>query len=61
MKITEIRVLAGKDTVIFQPKSILAVFKGKSWSLDDKLAAQLWKAVAIPAEKLCTEIENRKP
>jgi hypothetical protein len=61
MKITEIKVSAGKDAVVFQPKSVLAVFKGRSWTLDDKLAAQLWKAIAGQAEKLCTAIENRKP
>lgn len=61
MKITEIKVTAGKDTIIFQPKSILVVLKGKSTEFDEKLAAELWKAVSGPAEKLCTKIEGWKP
>ena len=56
MKITEIKVVAGKDVFIFQPKSITVVVGGKSWEADEKQAAALWKVVAPPCEKMCSEL-----
>ena len=60
MKITEIKVTAGKEVFIFQPKSCLVVTSGKSREIPEKLATQLFKAVSGPAEKLCDELKNFK-
>ena len=60
MKITEIKVTAGKDVYLFAPKSAQVISNGKSFFLPDKLAAQLFKAVSLPAEKLCDELKNFK-
>jgi len=38
MKITEIKVTAGKEVFIFQPKSLLVVVAGKSREIPEKLA-----------------------
>ena len=58
MKITEIKVTAGKEVFIFQPKSLLVVVAGKSREIPEKLATQLFKAVAGQAEKMCEELKN---
>ncbi len=52
MKITEIKVSAGKDCFIMTPTSIEAVIGGKRCpEVDKRLAAKLFKEVAVPAEK----------
>ncbi|MGH8654716.1 MAG: hypothetical protein ACREYE_22260 [Gammaproteobacteria bacterium] len=51
MKITEIKVMAGKDVFILSPKSMEVVISGRTIPVDDKLAAKLFKAVAEQAEK----------
>ena len=60
MKITEIKVTAGKEVFIFQPKSLEVIVAGKMKTIDEKLAAGPFKAVAAPAEKLCDELRNLK-
>jgi tRNA-binding EMAP/Myf-like protein len=61
MKITEIKVTAGKDVFLLSPKAVQVISGGKSFFLPDKLAAQLFKAVATPAEKMCGELKDWKP
>jgi len=60
VKICEIKVTAGKDVFLFSPKAVQAIVGGKSFFLPDKLAAQLFKAVATPAEKICDELKGYK-
>jgi hypothetical protein len=60
MKITEIRVTAGKDVYIFEPAALTVIVAGKRKDVPGKLAAQLFKAVAGPAEKLCGELKDFK-
>lgn len=50
-KITEIRVTAGKDVILIEPKGATWVIAGQSGALPDKLAAKLFKDVAGSAEK----------
>jgi hypothetical protein len=59
VKLSEIKVTAGKDAIVFSPKAVMFVFAGKAGSLDQRMAEALWKAVALPAEKICTEIERQ--
>jgi len=59
VKIAEIKVTAGKDMIVFSPKAIMFVFSGKAGSLDQRMAQALWKAIPLPAEKLCAEIERQ--
>lgn len=56
MKITEIKVTAGKDVFLFSPKAAQVIVGGKAFFLPDKLAAKLFKAIAVPAEHLCEEL-----
>ena len=52
MKITEIKVSAGKDCFILKPESLEAVIDGKRCpEISKKIAAQVFKTVAGPAEK----------
>jgi hypothetical protein len=60
VKITEIKVTAGKEIFLLSPKSVQVLANGKSFFLPDKLAAQLFKAVATPAEKMCGELKDWK-
>lgn len=60
MKITEIKVTAGKDVFLFSPKSVQVIAGGKSFFLPDKLAAALFKAVATPADKMLEEMKSHK-
>jgi hypothetical protein len=60
MKITEIKVTAGKDVFLLSPKSVQVIAAGKSFFLPDKLAAQLFKAVATPAEKMVDALKDYK-
>jgi len=60
MKITEIKVTAGKDVFLFSPKAVQVIAAGKSFFLPDKLAVQLFKAVATPAEKMVEELTKYK-
>lgn len=50
MKITEIRVTAGKDVILIEPRQGTWVIGGKSGNLPEKLAMKLFKAVAGSAE-----------
>lgn len=50
-RITEIRVTAGKDVFILEPKGAEWVIAGQSGNLPEKLAAKLFKDVAGTAEK----------
>lgn len=61
IKITELKVTAGKDIFLFTPKSAQVVVGGKSFFLDEKLAAALWKVIASPMEKTCNEMKDFKP
>jgi hypothetical protein len=60
LKITEIKVTAGKDVLILNPESVQAVISGKSVFLDAKLSATLFKAVAGPCEKVMGEMKTYK-
>lgn len=51
MKITEIKVTAGKEILLLTPGSVQVIQPGKSFFLPDKLAVQLWKAITLPVEK----------
>jgi hypothetical protein len=51
MKITEIKVTAGKDVIIFGPKSATWVIAGQSGFLPEKLAVRLFKAIAGTTEQ----------
>lgn len=61
MKITEIRVLAGKETYLLTPESAQAIVGQKTFFLDEKLARKLWKEVAGNAEKMCEAFKGWKP
>jgi hypothetical protein len=60
MKITEIKVTAGKDVYLLSPKAAQVIVAGKSFFLPDKLAEKLFKAVATPAELICNELKDFK-
>ena len=60
MKITEIKVTAGKDVILICPRSVQVISGGKSWFVEEKLAAALFKAVATPAEQFCGKLKEQK-
>lgn len=60
MKITEIKVTAGKDVILIQPRSLQVIRSGKSFFLDEKLAATLFKTIAVPCEKFCSGVQELK-
>lgn len=51
VKITEIKITAGKDVILLDPKSAQWVIDGKSGAIPDKLAAKLFKSIAGSAEQ----------
>lgn len=61
IKVTELKVTAGKDVFLFTPKSAQVISGGKNFFMDDKLAAALWKAITVPMEKTCNEMKDSKP
>lgn len=57
MKITEIKVTAGKDVFILKPNGTEVITAGRLSELgDEKMSAALFKAVAGPADKLVEEL-----
>ncbi len=60
MKITEIKVTAGKEIFLLTPKSVQVITTGRAFFLPEKLAATLFKAVATPAEQMCGQLKDYK-
>jgi len=58
MKITEIKVTCGKEYFLMTPTRTQVVTRGKAFYLPEKLAVQLFKAVAMPAEKMVGELKD---
>ena len=50
IRITEIKVTAGRDVILYEPKSCTWAIQGKSGSLDEKTAAKLFQSIAKQAE-----------
>lgn len=61
MKITEIKITAGKEILLLTSDSLLVIRNGKTTSVDEKLAAQLFKAVAGTCEKFANAVKELKP
>jgi hypothetical protein len=60
LKITEIKVTAGKDVILIAPKSLQVIMAGKSFFVDEKLAAKLFKAVSGPCETFVNALKEFK-
>lgn len=50
MKVTEVKIAAGKDVIIVEPGQVTWVIGGKSGTLPGKLAAKLYKSIATTTE-----------
>lgn len=61
MKITEIKVTAGKEILLITPDSLLIIRNGKTTYVDQKLAVQIFKAVAGTCEKFANAVKELKP
>lgn len=60
VKITEIKVTAGKDVILYEPKSCTWSIAGKPGALDEKTAAKLFQAIAKQAEAYFDLLKNMK-
>jgi hypothetical protein len=60
MKITEIRVSAGKDVILIEPKQATWVIGGKSGDLPEKLAEKLFKSIVATAEQYFDILKGAK-
>jgi hypothetical protein len=61
VKVSEIRVTGTKgEVILIQPKSVQVIRGGKAFFVDEKMAAQIFKAVANPCEKFCSAVEELK-
>jgi len=61
MKITEIKVTAGKDVIILEPGQASWVIDGKPGAIPDKLAVKLFKSIAGSAEQYFEIFRGSKP
>jgi len=60
-KVTEIRVTAGKDVILIEPKSLTWVIEGKNGHHPDpKLIAKVFKSIAGNVESYFDLLRNAK-
>jgi hypothetical protein len=60
VKITEIKVTAGKDVIVFEPTSATWVIAAKSGNLPEKLATKLWKTLTGSVEQYFDILKGAK-
>jgi hypothetical protein len=60
MKITEIKITCGKEYFVMTPTRTQVVTRGRAFYLPEKLAIELFKQVALPAEKMVGELKDYK-
>lgn len=59
-RITEFKISAGKDVIIFEPTEASWVISGKSGRLPGKLAVKLFKTIAGQVEPYFELLKNTK-
>lgn len=60
IKITEIKVTAGRDVIIYEPKSCTWSIAGKPGALNEKAAVKLFQSIAKQAEGYFDLLRNMK-